>query len=112
MIDGELLRIYEKVAALEQISSAAHKRIDSFIPEVKASMFEIKTMIEKMMDRKDKELDIMSGSIDNKFDHLEIKVDELTASMNRGKGWAAAGILVAGLAGGALSKIVELILNK
>jgi len=100
-MDSEVYRIYEKMGALEQIAASAHKRIDSFVPEMRASTNEIKLMIEKLIDKKEKELEA-----------IEVEVAALTESMNRGKGWAAAGLFLAGTLGAGITELIGRLFNK
>jgi hypothetical protein len=52
-------------------------------------------------------LDKLEVGIREDLQTLIVKIDELSAYMNRGKGWAAAALLVSGLAGGVAFKLAE-----
>ena len=43
-----------------------------------------------------------------RFDHMEVKLDELTAVMNRGRGAYAASLMLAGAVGATLLKALSL----
>lgn len=50
-----------------------------------------------------------------RFDHMEVKIDELVGVMNRGRGAYAASLVLAGVVGGCLLKAIGLLagyLNK
>jgi hypothetical protein len=44
-----------------------------------------------------------------RFDHMEAKIDELVAVMNRGRGAYAASLLLAGILGGCLLKVADIL---
>lgn len=70
-------QLSEKVITIANKVDAAHNRLDKFEKQVSDQLSEI--------------------SVDLKA---------ITAWMNRGKGWAAAALLLAGLAGSALTKLI------
>ncbi len=50
-------------------------------------------------------------STQKRFDHMDMKIDELTAVMNRGRGAYAASLMFAGTLGAALLKMVSLLIG-
>lgn len=51
--------------------------------------------------------DKMELMIHNDFTEMKKDLKEMNAWMNRGKGWAAAALLLAGLGGGLLVKLIK-----
>lgn len=83
----ELGSILEKVGALDAKLSAAHQRVDRLEIGVRDDLRELK----------------------QEFKDLRKDVKALTDHMNRGKGWAAAMLLLAGSAGAGFIKLITLI---
>lgn len=70
--------IFERLVIVEQTAKAAHHRVDKTEAWLRDDLGEIKK-----------------------------GVADLTAWMNRGKGWAAAGLLMSGIVGGLVVKFVS-----
>lgn len=83
----ELARIYEKMGQMDAKISAAHDRVDRLEAGVRDDLEDIKECMKDL--------------------GADIKV--LNANMNRGKGWTAAILFLAGSAGAGLVELLALI---
>ncbi len=79
-----VLDLLERVVVIEGKTSAAHQRIDKMESGIREDLDEIKAGLKEMSQ--------------------ELK--DVIGWMNRGKGWAAAAILIAGAVGGVVSKVI------
>lgn len=77
-------KLFERVVKLEAQAKAAHDRID-------------KTEVLIHQDLKD---------IKDNFKEMSKELKDVIAWMNRGKGWAAAALLIASLVGGIVAKVL------
>jgi len=78
-----------QLTGLESTLKSAHKRIDKMEILIREDFHKIQETMEKMNN----------------------KLDEVNGYMNRGKGWAGAGLLLAGLIGGLVSKLAALLFS-
>lgn len=78
----ELAALKERLISIDGKVSAAHSRIDKTEQLIKDDFGEIKA-------------DLKS---------LALKLEDVTSIINRGKGWATAALLLAGILGGTMSK--------
>jgi uncharacterized protein YlxW (UPF0749 family) len=85
-----------KFGALEHTLKSAHKRMDKQELLIREDFKEIKDQVKELKDEIKKALDT-----------VQQKVESLEGSMNRGKGWAAAGLFVAGSVGSAVTLLLK-----
>ena len=89
MVDSDpriaIAALQERIGALDRTISSAHSRVDKMESLVRDDLKEIKT----------------------NFAEVSREIKELTAYMNRSRGWAAAFLLIAGLVGGFIVKLIR-----
>lgn len=83
--------IREKIGAMDAKISAAHARVDRLETGVREDLKELKKEFRELRD------------------NINSDLKALNAHMNRGKGWAAAMLLLAGSAGAGVVKLLALL---
>jgi len=91
-----LIMLQERIAVAEQRAAAAHHRIDK-----------MEVLFREALD------DIKEGSKQAREEVKELtdKITQVIDFMNRGKGWAAAGLFIAAMFGWILQKILTAIFS-
>ena len=95
-VEVKIERLFGKIGQVEQVAKSAHKRSDENAVLIKEQMADIKTMIKELSEEMRSD---MSG--------VKRDTKEVHDWMNRGKGWAAASLLLAGLVGSIVATIIK-----